>query len=59
MSGPSDSKSGSPGLDEFADPIDDESYSDQIEEDVNNSGDAFAEYQIEHTSNKNTVNIDF
>jgi hypothetical protein len=47
MSGPSDERSksgGSPGFDEFADPLDDQSLSEQIDEDVSNSGNAFADY---------------
>ena len=41
ISGPSKSQS-SPDPDEFADPLDDESYDEDIQDEINNSGDAFA-----------------
>jgi hypothetical protein len=63
MSGPSNSKSqSSPDHDEFADPLDeDDSYEEDIQDEINNSGDAFAQYQIEHveSSAKKQMTIDF
>ena len=51
----------SPDQDDFADPLDDESFDEDIQDDINNSGDAFAQYQIEHVESQSAkkMTIDF